>query len=92
MIVSSGQRVICAVSALTCAALVGAGIGGAPAASAQTGCAAGFVKMSVPDVLRTLAPPGSETAVRAGDRNRDGYLCVQTAPGGGLARFTDNQS
>jgi hypothetical protein len=46
--------------------------------------------MSVPDVLRTLAAPGSETAIRAGDVNGDGYLCVQVAPGGGLAQFTDN--
>jgi hypothetical protein len=42
-------------------------------------------------VLSTLAAPGSESAIQAGDLNGDGYLCVQIAPGGGLAQFTDNQ-
>lgn len=87
MSIGHGHRAMCAVTVLTCAALFAT----APAAQAQTGCQTGFVLMSVPDVLRTLATPGSETAIQAGDVNRDGYLCVQLGPGGGLARFTDNQ-
>ena len=86
MSVRNGPRALCVVTAVTCAVLVGA----TPAASAQTGCASGFTLMSVPEVLRTLAAQGSETAIRAGDVNGDGYLCVQVAPGGGLAQFTDN--
>jgi hypothetical protein len=87
--VVDGRRAV--FTALTFAAVVVAGVVGAPAARAQTGCAAGLVLMDVPEVLRTLAAPGSEAAIRAGDQNRDGYLCVQIAPGGGLARFADNQ-
>lgn len=78
-------------TALTFAAVVVAGVVGAPAAPVQTGCAAGLVLMDVPEVLRTLAAPGSEAAIRAGDQNRDGYLCVEIAPGGGLAQFADNR-
>ena len=84
--VPNGPRALCVVTAVACAVLIGA----APVASAQTGCAPGLALMSVPDVLRTLAAPGSETAIRAADVNADGYLCVQVAPGGGLAQFTDN--
>jgi hypothetical protein len=44
-------------------------------------CSAGRL-MTVQEVLLTIAPPGSEESVRAGDRNGDGYLCIQ---GGGSA-------
>jgi hypothetical protein len=88
MSIGNGSRAVCAVAALTCAAMFAS----APAAQAQTGCPTGFTLMSVPDVLRTLAAPGSETAIQAGDVNRNGYLCVQLAAGGGLSQFTDDQA
>jgi hypothetical protein len=53
---------------------------GAVPASAEQGpvgsCSAGRL-LTVQEVLLTIAPPGSEESVGAGDRNGDGYICVQ---------------
>ena len=66
---------------------------GAVPASAEQGpvgsCSAGRL-MTVQEVLRTIAPPGSEEPVRAGDRNGDGYICVRGG-GSGFA-VQDNNS
>ena len=39
--------------------------------------------MTVREVLRTIAALGSVDAIRAGDGNQDGYLCVKIIPNGG---------
>lgn len=78
------------VSAAVLVALIAVAAGASSAASAQTGCASGFVLMQVREILSTLATPGSEATIKAADVNGDGYLCVQLAPGGGLAQFTDD--
>jgi len=79
-------------AAAVIAALVVTAAGAPSVASAQTGCTPGFVLMQVREVLSTLAAPGSELTIESADVNRDGYLCVQLGPGGGLAQFTDNQA
>jgi hypothetical protein len=64
---------------------------GAVPASAEQGpvgsCSTGRL-ITVPEVLLTIAPPGSEESVRAGDRNGDGYVCIQG--GGSTFAVQDN--
>jgi hypothetical protein len=61
-------------------------IGSAPASAAQQpegGCGSGFELMTVKEVLHRIAAPGSEDAIKAGDVNQDGYLCVKIIPNNG---------
>jgi len=58
-------------------------------ASVNRECESDFMLMTVREAL-AMAPAGSANAVRAKDENKDGNLCVNAAPGGGLDRFVDN--
>jgi hypothetical protein len=76
--------------------------GSAPASAKPApdgGCGTGFELTSVRTVLRTIAAPGSEDAIRAEDGNQDGYLCVKIIPNDGgppqfdpAFAFVDNNS
>jgi len=61
------------------------GLGSAPA-SAAGGCAPGFGSTTVSAALATY--PSSEAAIRAGDTNGDGVLCVKVVSG--VPQFVDN--
>ena len=61
-------------------------LGAAPAAAAPKpvgGCGNGFELVTVKTVLRTIAAAGSVDAIKAGDVNQDGYLCVKIIPNNG---------
>ena len=80
-------------SLLLVAAILGAlGLSTAPASAAPPqpagGCGAGFELMTVREVLRSIAAPGFEDAIRAEDSNQDGLLCIKIVPNeGGPPQF-----
>ena len=60
----------------------------APSAALAAGrpvgdCGVGFTLMSVEQIIATIAAPGSIDAIRAGDVNGDGLLCVKIIPNNG---------
>lgn len=61
----------------------------AEAAEPVGGCGKAFELMTVADVLRELAAPGFEEAIRANDRNADEYLCVMINNAPGLVKLLD---
>jgi hypothetical protein len=70
---------------LSVTALIVIGLGAAPA-SAQGGCGPGFQQTTVSAALTTY--PSSDAAIRAGDLNGDGVLCVKVVAG--RPQFVDN--
>lgn len=80
------RRIMQRILVMTAAALGLMGLAAVPAWAAPQpvgGCGAGFELMTVKEVIRTIAAPGSVDAIRAGDVNQDGYLCIKIVPNGG---------
>jgi hypothetical protein len=76
-------------------AIVGVLGASASTAAAQDGCQPGYELMTVSEVVRTIASPGSASAVAAEDLNGDGLVCITTSgsgtgQGGPAYRITDN--
>jgi hypothetical protein len=54
-------------------------------------CGSGFKLMTIDAMLRSVAGPGTARELKAGDKNRDGHLCVKIAADGrSMTRFVDN--
>ena len=61
----------------------------AQAANPAGGCGQAFELMTVEDVLRQLAAPGFQEAIRGHDRNADQYLCVMINEAPGLVKLLE---
>jgi hypothetical protein len=74
------------------AIVLGLAIGTTGVASAEPRavgeCSSGFEGMTVRQMLRTIAAPGSEQAIIDDDKNGDGRLCIKIVPNeGGPPQF-----